>query len=163
MILLCCAEQARRKHGTVAAVVRELTHWREDGVETGEDAERYLRKVKQREEWCADAAAQFGTMPDKLTAWERKAIARWHEEWGASAELIGEAILRAGDKLSVRYVDGILRSWRAQGITTVAAARGQGQLNGSNILTTARPAATPAAAQKDLFNRDWAAVFDEEG
>lgn len=163
VILLCCAEQARRKHGTVAAVVRELTHWREDGVETGEDAERYLRKVKQREEWCADAAAQFGTTPDKLTAWERKAIARWHEEWGASAELIGEAILRAGDKLSVRYVDGILRSWRAQGITTVAAARGQGQLNGSNILTTTRPAATPAAAQKDLFNRDWAAVFDEEG
>ena len=163
VILLCCAEQARRKHGTVAAVVRELTHWREDGVETGEDAERYLRKVKQREEWCTDAAAQFGTTPDKLTAWERKAIARWYEEWGASAELIGEAILRAGDKLSVRYVDGILRSWRAQGITTVAAARGQGQLNGSNILTTTRPAATPAAAQKDLFNRDWAAVFDEEG
>ena len=163
VILLCCAEQARRKHGTVAAVVRELTHWREDGVETGEDAERYLRKVKQREEWCADAAVQFGTTPDKLTAWERKAIARWHEEWGACAELIGEAILRAGDKLSVRYVDGILRSWRAQGITTVAAARGQGQLNGSNILTTARPAVTPAAAQKDLFNRDWAAVFDEEG
>lgn len=163
VILLCCAEQARRKHGTVAAVVRELTRWRADGVETGEDAERYLRKVKQREEWCADAAAQFGTTPDKLTAWERKAIARWHEEWGASAELIGEAILRAGDKLSVRYVDGILRSWRAQGITTVAAARGQGQLNGSNILTTARPAVTPAAAQKDLFNRDWAAVFDEEG
>ena len=89
VILLCCAEQARRKHGTVAAVVRELTHWREDGVETGEDAERYLRKVKQREEWCADAAAQFGTTPDKLTAWERKAIARWHEEWGACAELIG--------------------------------------------------------------------------
>lgn len=164
VILLCCAEQARRKHGTVAAVVRELTRWRADGVETGEDAERYLRKVKQREEWCDAAAAQFGTASDKLTAWERKAIARWHEEWGASAELIGEAILRAGDKLSVRYVDGILRSWRAQGITTVAAARGQGQLNGSNILTTARPAVTPAAAaQKDLFNRDWAAVFDEEG
>ena len=164
VILLCCAELARRKHGTIAAVARELTCWREDGVETGEDAERYLRKVKQREEWCADAAAQFGITPDKLTGWERKAIARWHEEWGASAELIGEAILRAGDKLSVRYVDGILRAWRAQGITTVAAARGQGQLNGSNILTTARPAASPAAsAQKDLFNRDWAAVFDEEG
>ena len=78
--------------------------------------------------------------------------------------MIGEAILRAGDKLSVRYVDGILRAWRAQGFTTVAAARGQGQLNGSNILTTARPAASPAAGvQKDLFNRDWAAVFDEEG
>ena len=51
-----------------------------------------------------------------------------------------------------------------QGITTVEAARGQGQLAGSNILATERPAAPrPAAsAQKDLFNRDWAAQFNEE-
>ena len=30
VILLCCAELARRKHGTIAAVARELTRWRED-------------------------------------------------------------------------------------------------------------------------------------
>ena len=163
VILLCCAEVARQNHRTVAAVARELTRWRENGVDTGEDAERYLRRVKQREEWCAEAAAQFGVAPDALTRWERGAVARWHENWGVSSELIDEALIRAGDKTTVRYVDGILRAWRAQGITTVAAARGQGQLNGSNILTTGRPAAQPAAsAQKDLFNRDWTAMFDEE-
>ena len=81
--------------------------------------------------------------------------------------MIDEAILRAGSKTTIRYVDGILRAWRAQGITTVAAARGQGQLSGSNILATERPAApqqpAAASAQKDLFNRNWAAMFDEEG
>ena len=78
--------------------------------------------------------------------------------------MIDEALLRAGNKNTIRYVDGILRAWRAQGITTVAAARGQGQLSGSNILATERPAAPqPAAsAQKDLFNRNWAALFDDE-
>lgn len=165
VILLCCAESARQGRRSVAAVARELTRWREDGVESGEDAERYLRKVKQREDWCADAAAQFGIEPSALTRWERGAIARWHEEWGIGREMIDEALLRAGSKNTIRYVDGILRAWRSQGITTVAAARGQGQLAGSNILATERPAAPqPAAsAQKDLFNRNWSALFDEEG
>ena len=165
VILLCCAEVTRQGRRSVAAVARELARWREDGVESGEDAERYLRKVKQREEWCADAAAQFGIAPTALTRWERGAIARWHEEWGIGRDMIDEALLRAGSKNTIRYVDGILRAWRAQGITTVAAARGQGQLSGSNILATERPAVQqPAAsAQKDLFNRDWTAMFDEEG
>lgn len=166
VILLCCAEVARQGRRSVAAVARELARWREDGVESGEDAERYLRKVKQREDWCADAAAQFGIDPTALTRWERGAIARWHEEWGIGREMIDEALLRAGSKNTIRYVDGILRAWRAQGITTVAAARGQGQLAGSNILATERPAApqpATASAQKDLFNRDWTALFDEEG
>lgn len=45
------------------------------------------------------------------------------------------------------------------------AARKQGQLEGSNIVMTERPGTQqPAAsAQKDLFNRNWAAMFDEEG
>lgn len=165
VILLACAESARQSRRSVAAAIRLLTRWREDGVETGEDAERWLRRAQQREAWCAEAAAQFGTTPDKLTRWERGAVARWHEEWGVSSALIDEALLRAGEKTTVRYVDGILRSWRAQGITTVDAARGQGQLAGSNILATERPAAPqqPASAQKDLFNRNWAALFDEEG
>ena len=164
VILLCCAESARQGRRSVAAIARELTRWRENGVETGEDAERYLRQAKQREAWCAEAAAQFGIEPAALTRWERGAIARWHEEWGVGREMIDEALLRAGSKNTVRYVDGILRAWRAQGITTVEAARGQGQLAGSNILATERPAAPrPAAsAQKDLFNRDWAAQFNEE-
>ena len=165
VILLCCAEVTRIGRRTVAAVAHLLARWREDGVENGEDAERWLKRAKQREDWCADAAAQFGVEPRALTNWERRAIARWHEEMGIGHEMIDEALLRANGKNTVRYVDGILRAWRAQGITTIDAARKQGQLEGSNIVMTERPGAQqPAAsAQKDLFNRDWAAMFDEEG
>ena len=150
----------------MAAVAHLLARWREDGVETGEDAERWLKRAAQRETWCADAAAQFGIAPRDLTSWERRTIARWHEEMGIGREMIDEALLRANGKNTVRYVDGILRAWRAQGITTVDAARKQGQLEGSNIVMTERPGAQPpaaASAQKDLFNRNWAAMFDEEG
>ena len=146
VILLCCAEVTRLGRRTIAAVTHLLARWREDGVETGEDAERWLQRAKQREAWCQDAAAQFGIEPRALTNWERRTIARWHEEMGIGREMIDEALLRANGKNTVRYVDGILRAWRAQGITTIDAARRQGQLEGSNIVMTERPNAQPPAA-----------------
>ena len=86
VILLCCAEVARQGRRTIAAVAPgTASAAREAGVETGEDAERYLRRCKQREQWCAEAAEQFGIAADALTRWERRAIARWHEEWGIGA------------------------------------------------------------------------------
>lgn len=167
VLLLGCAEVARQGRRTVAALSRELERWRADNVETGEDAERWLKRQKLREEWWTEAARMFGMEPRQLTRWERGAIVRWHEEWGYGAAMVDEALLHAENHRTIRYVDGILRSWRAQGLTTVQAVRGKGQLSGSNILATQRPAAaaagSAATAKKDVFNRDWNAVFDEEG
>lgn len=161
VILTCCAEAARQNRPTAAAVCRELQRWREAGVETGEDAERYLKQEALRAQRWAQTAALFGAGADKLTRWERTAITRWYEEWGFDDAMIEEALLRAEAHRTVRYVDGILRAWRAQGLLTVDAVRGKGQLAGSNILSTgARPAA--ATAKKDLFHADWNAVFDDE-
>ena len=130
-------------------------------METGEDAERYLKQEALRAQRWAQTAALFGAGADKLTRWERTAITRWYEEWGFDDAMIEEALLRAEAHRTVRYVDGILRAWRAQGLLTVDAVRGKGQLAGSNILSTgARPAA--ATAKKDLFHADWNAVFDDE-
>lgn len=161
VILTCCAEAARQNRPTAAAVCRELQRWREAGVETGEDAERYLKQEALRTQRWAQTAALFGAGADKLTRWERTAITRWYEEWGFDDAMIEEALLHAEAHRTVRYVDGILRAWRAQGLLTVDAVRGKGQLAGSNILSTgARPAA--ATAKKDLFHADWNAVFDDE-
>lgn len=161
VILTCCAEAARQNRPTAAAVCRELQRWREAGVETGEDAERYLKQEALRAQRWAQTAALFGAGADKLTRWERTAITRWYEEWGFDDAMIEEALLHAEAHRTVRYVDGILRAWRAQGLLTVDAVRGKGQLAGSNILSTgARPAA--ATAKKDLFHADWNAVFDDE-
>ena len=161
VILTCCAEAARQNRPTAAAVCRELQRWREAGVETGEDAERYLKQEALRAQRWAQTAALFGAGADKLTRWERTAITRWYEEWGFVGAMIEEALLHAEAHRTVRYVDGILRAWRAQGLLTVDAVRGKGQLAGSNILSTgARPAA--ATAKKDLFHADWNAVFDDE-
>jgi DnaD/phage-associated family protein len=160
VILLCCAEMARQGRRTVGAVTRELLRWREDGVETGEDAERFLKREAQREEWQKETAALFDVDFPNLTAWEKRAVVRWHEEWQDASDMIEEALLHADRHRTVRYVDGILRSWHAQGLTSVAAVRGKGSLSGTNIAAVS--AKGKAKPMKDMFHRDWNAVFDDD-
>ena len=165
VILICCAEVARQGRRTVAAIGRELGRWREAGVETGEDAERFLKQEARRAARWTDTAARFGIEANQLTRWERGAITRWYEEWAFDDAMVDEALLHAESHRTVRYVDGILRSWRAQGLSTVQAVRGKGQLSGANILATTAPRpAQPAAAsaRQDLFHADWNAVFEDE-
>lgn len=159
VVLLCCAEMARQGRRTVSAVARELARWHEAGVETGEDAERYLKQTAQREVWQSEAAAQFGMPAANLTQWERRAVTRWHEEWRFGSDMIDEALLRAENHRTVRYVDGIMRSWHAQGLTDVKAVRGKGALAGSNILATAK---APAKPMQDMFHQNWNAIFDDD-
>ncbi len=175
VLLLCCAEVAAQGQHTVAAVGRELECWQAAGVETGEEAERYLAQKRARERWCAQVAALFGITANDLTRWERTAIAKWREEWHFDADMVEEALLHAEASRTVRYVNGILRSWYAQGLTTVAAVRGKGQLTGSNILVTRRPpknraaaagpgvlpAALPDQTQAPAPARSWNAILDE--
>ena len=129
--------------------------------ETGADAEKYLQREALRAERRQEVARLFGVDPADFTRWERSAIDRWFEQGGFSAEVIAEAILRAENHRTVRYVDGILRAWHAQGRTTLDAVRGQGQLTGANILATgAKPAASASTAPaNDLFHTDWNAIF----
>lgn len=166
VVLLCCGEVVRQGRHTVAAVSRELDRWREAGVETGEDADQYLQRQQKREDWWVEAAKLFDMDPAALTRWERGAIVRWHEEWAFTAAMIEEALLHAEGKRTVRYVDGILRSWHAQGLTTVAAVRGNGQLVGSNILATRKrggqngqaaaktPSGTPQHSWNSIVRQD---------
>ncbi|WP_298037033.1 DnaD domain protein, partial [uncultured Microbacterium sp.] len=46
-----------------------------------------------------------------FTARRRSAIARWQEEWHFGADMVEEALLHAENCRTVRYVNGILRSW----------------------------------------------------
>lgn len=169
VLLLCCAEVARRGGRTVAAVSRELGRWHDAGVDTGEEAERYLARQRQREAWWAEAARLFGCREEELTPWERKAVTQWHEEWQFGADMIEEALLHAEGKRVIRYVNAILRDWQASGLTTVAAVRGQGQLVGRNILATQRPgtrkggkAGAAASAPAATPSGTWNALLDEE-
>ena len=167
VILLCCAEVARQGRRTIAAVARELIRWREAGVETGEDAERYLRRCKQREQWCAEAAEQFGHCrgrPDPLGAQRHRPLARglghWPRDDRRSAAARGQ---QDHHPLCGRHPARLARPGHHHRGRPPA---GRGSFPAATSLATQRPAPqqpAAASAQQPLSSRDWMAMFDEEG
>ena len=165
VILLCCAEVTRQGRRSVAAVARGTGPvaggWRgirrgcgalpAQGQAAGGMVCRCGRAVRHRphgtDPWETRRHCPLARGMGHRTRYDRRGAAPGRQQ--------------EHHTLRGRYPARLA----CPGHHTVAAARGQGQLSGSNILATEQPAAQqPAAsAQKDLFNRDWTAMFDEEG
>ena len=128
VILLCAAHVAGQGKGTLGALDRELRDWRQAGVETGEDAEQYLKLLQLRAQWEERAAELLHRSVSDLTMADRRTIRRWYEEMSFDDAMVAEAVLQADGKNEVRYVNGILKSWHGRGLCTVSEVRGSGTL-----------------------------------
>ncbi len=133
MILLCCAHLAGSARAGVAALERELARWREAGVDSGEDAERYLLLLSLRRQREEQAASLLGLAPDSLRLADKRMIQRWYEEYGFDDAMIREAAAHAEDKKEIRYLNGILKSWYGRGWRTPQDVRGGGALAAANL------------------------------
>lgn len=133
MILLCCAHLAGGKRASVAALERELARWRDAGVQSGEDAERYLQLLAVRGQREAQTAALLGLTPDDLRLADKRMIQRWYEEYGFDDAMVREAAAYAEDKKEIRYLNGILKSWHGRGFKTLQDVRGGGALTAANL------------------------------
>ena len=118
MILTGIAHFVARGKRNVKYIARALLSWRESGIRTGADAERYLAILAQREIFAQEAAKLLGIPADSLTAGECTMIGRWYEEYGYDAQMISAAVQRAGDKNNVRYISAMLKKWHAKGYRT---------------------------------------------
>lgn len=132
-ILLCCAHLAGGKRAGVAALERELARWRDAGVESGEDAERYLQLLAVRAQREERTAALLGLAPGGLRLADKRMIQRWYEEYGFDDAMVREAAAHAEDKKEVRYLNGILKSWHGRGFKTPQDVRGGGALAAANL------------------------------
>ena len=139
----------------------ELARWRSNGVETGEQAERYLALLEKRRQEEQEVAPLFGLKPEELTLAQKRSIYGWYEDWNYSLPMIREALVYAQDKNTIRYVNGILRHWHSQGFTSPAQVQGSGVLQGNNITSTG--AAQPAASSsiQAMFSQDWNQSFED--
>ena len=98
VILICCAYLAQSGKRTVARLGGELARWRENGVETGEQAERYLVLLERRRKEEEAVAPLFGITPQDLTLAQKRSIYSWFEDWNFSLSMIREALVHAEDK-----------------------------------------------------------------
>ena len=87
-----------------------------------------------------ETAGLFGLADAKFTKAESRAVVDWYESFGYDAAMIAEAIAHAGEKKSVKYVNGILRAWHTKGYKTVRDVMAESALQAENV-RAAEPAA----------------------
>ncbi len=95
--------------------------WAERGIDTFEAAEAYVMELEERDSTERKICGMLGIFDRALTATEKKYIKLWAETPGLSLDLVPVAydrtVARTG-KLSWSYMNKILQSWVAEGITS---------------------------------------------
>ena len=82
-------------------------------------------------------AKLLGLADAKFTKADSRAIADWYESYGYGPDMIAEAAAYAGEKKSVKYVNGILRAWYTKGYKTVRDVMAESAMGSSNVQAAA--------------------------
>ena len=123
-VMLCVAYMASRNKRTMAAVIHELKVWRNEGVETGEQADSHLKLLALRQSREQYVSGLLEIPESELTLGGRKAIARCYEVYGYDDAMVQEAAVQAGAKKDLWYWNSILKTWNAKGLRTIHDVRG---------------------------------------
>ena len=134
MILLGVAHFAALGKRSARYIERALLGWQREGIDSGEAAERYLRLLDQRAAHEKETAKLLGLADAKFTKADSRAIADWY---GYGPDMIAEAAAYAGEKKSVKYVNGILRAWYTKGYKTVRDVMAESAMGSSNVQAAA--------------------------
>ncbi len=119
MILLGVAHFAAMGKKNARYIERALLSWQRDGINSGRAAEAYLHGLIQKEEYVKRALGVFSKENMKVSKAESLLICDWFEAYGYDEAMIAEAIAHAGEKKTVKYVNGILRRWYDEGHKTL--------------------------------------------
>lgn len=120
LILLCahCAKLGKTSLHYIEKVAFDMV---DGGAADVASLQETLRREDARRESEGQIRALFGAQDRKLTQAERKYIHRWTEEWCfdmTMIELAFEATVNSIGEASMRYTDGVLKRWQAEGLTT---------------------------------------------
>lgn len=137
MILLGVAHFAALGKRSARYIERALLGWQREGIDSGEAAERYLRLLDQRAAHEKETAKLLGLADANFTKADSRAIADWYESYGYGPDMIAEAVAYAGEKKSVKYVNGILRAWYTKGYKTVRDVMAESAMGSSNVQAAA--------------------------
>lgn len=115
----------RIKKTSIAYIQKCAESWSEDGINTLDLAEERIRLVTRRGS-VEDGLKAAMEMKSAFAPKQKEFIRTWSEEWGFGEDMIMLAYditLNSTGKLSFPYMNKILESWRAEGITTAEGAR----------------------------------------
>lgn len=133
MILMGVSHYAALGKRSGKYIARALQSWQQQGIDSGEACEKYLMLLEQRTVREAEVAPLFGLESPKFTKMDSVLIAEWFEGFGYDCSMIAEAVAYANDKKTVKYVNGILRTWYSKGFKTVKDVQAESTMTMKNI------------------------------
>ncbi len=118
-----------KKKPNLRYIEKVMKGWIEDGVSDLASAELHLERMERRQNLKQNVASIIGVQ--SITYAESLLVFRWYDEYNFDDKMIKEAVLFAGEKCTVRYINGILKRWNEQGFKTIKEVRAAN--TGSNI------------------------------
>ncbi len=118
MVLEYCASIGKTN---MRYIERTALDWANNGIDTHEKAEEYIKKITEQGQRESLVKAAFGIYDRNLIDKEREYISAWFQDYGFSIPMIKLAYERTVErtgKLSFPYVNSILRSWYEKGVTS---------------------------------------------
>lgn len=112
---------AREKRSMQYLVRTALAMYEQDGVDTYEKFERHLARLEQIGSSVEKVRRLCGFGDRELTAKEKNLLDRWFGEWELKYELVRLAYEKTVDslgKVSLSYMNGMLKRWYESGWTT---------------------------------------------
>ncbi|MBQ5326471.1 MAG: DnaD domain protein [Oscillospiraceae bacterium] len=96
-----------------ARVIHNL--FEKKGITSAEKAEEYIATEEKRSKAYTAVCNIFSLDKDKLTNSEKTIINAWYESLGMGEDMIKTAFETARGNASIRYCNGILKSWSQKG------------------------------------------------
>jgi len=121
VIMLIVNYSQKNNKSSMRYIERVATDWADKGIDTVRKAEKHLAMLEDKRTYEYKIKRLLGIYDRDFTPSEKKVVEQWQSELKPSDELVLSAfdinIERTG-KLSVKYINGILKSWEEKGIKT---------------------------------------------
>jgi len=131
LLITYCMEDTARFYGssrkpTLRQLEKEAYHWVDEGLDTPEKAEEFIRRRRQAQSKVGIITNVLGISDRRLSRSEDNYITRW-VEWGFGAEEIelayDKTMLKTG-QLNWKYLNQIVTNWHSKGLLTLEAIKG---------------------------------------
>ena len=110
-----CFTHSRKSFEDMHEFIREMYN---DGIVSDSSVKEYVDKLNTEEKFIKQLLNLCG-LTRKVIAWDKECLARWRS-WSFSDEMLIEAAkLSAGKANPVAYMNGILSSWKNEGVFTL--------------------------------------------
>lgn len=119
MLLEYCVSMDKRNINYIEKVA--IT-WSEKNITTIDEANAYITKKSENNEFITSLVQLFGISDRKLSNTETKFLESWRDELDMSADMVAlayEYCITNTSKLSFPYINQILKRWAEQGIRTI--------------------------------------------